>query len=127
MSDVVLDASALIALLMGEPGNTVVKAAMPGPVISSVNLAETVAYMVDRGAPVDRVRSMVAEAPVETIAFDSELAFTAGALRAATRRFGLSLGDRACLALAQRLNLPVLTADRQWARVDIGVEIRLIR
>ncbi|MFZ1106612.1 MAG: PIN domain-containing protein [Hyphomicrobiaceae bacterium] len=61
------------------------------------------------------------------VPFDEELARQTGALRPATRSLGLSLGDRACLALAQRERLPVLTADRSWAKLDLGIAITMVR
>ena len=127
MSNIVLDASAMIAFFKDEVGSATVLAAMPDAVISSVNLAEVVTRLIDDGFAFDDVRTAIANTSVDTIGFDYELAFGAGALREPTRAYGLSLGDRACLALAQRLGIPALTADRQWAHIDIGVEVRLIR
>ncbi len=127
MSNIVLDASALIAFLKDEVGGATVLAAMPDAVISSVNLAEVVTRLIDDGFAFEDVRTAIANTSIDTIGFDYEFAFGAGALREPTRAYGLSLGDRACLALAQRLGIPALTADRQWALIDIGVEVRLIR
>lgn len=127
MSDIVLDASAMIAFFKDEIGGATVLAAMPDAVISSVNLVEVVTRLIDDGFTLEDVRTAIAGTSVETIGFDEELAFSAGALREPTRAHGLSLGDRACLALAQRLGVPALTADRQWSHLDIGVEVRLIR
>ena len=127
MSNIVLDASAMIAFLKDEVGSATVLAAMPDAVISSVNLAEVVTRLIDDGFAFEDVRTAIANTSVDTIGFDYEFAFGAGALREPTRAYGLSLGDRACLALAQRLGIPALTADRQWAHIDIGVEVRLIR
>ncbi len=127
MSDIVLDASAMIAFFKDEIGGATVLAAMPDAAISSVNLVEVVTRLIDDGFALDDVRTAIAGTSVDTIGFDEELAFSAGALREPTRAHGLSLGDRACLALAQRLGVPALTADRQWSQLDIGVEVRLIR
>ncbi len=127
MSNIVLDASAMIAFLKDEVGSATVLAAMPDAVISSVNLAEVVTRLIDDGFAFEDVRTAIANTSIDTIGFDYEFAFGAGALREPTRAYGLSLGDRACLALAQRLGIPALTADRQWALIDIGVEVRLIR
>ncbi len=127
MSNIVLDASALIAFFKDELGSANVLAAMPGAVISSVNLTEVVTRLIDDGFVIEDVRTAIADTSVDTIDFDHELAFNAGALREPTRAHGLSLGDRACLALAQRLGVPALTADRKWSGLDIGVEVRLIR
>jgi PIN domain nuclease of toxin-antitoxin system len=127
VSDVILDASALIAFLRKESGGEMVFAAMPGAAISSVNLTEVVTRMIDDGFSPEYTREAIADTSIETVAFDHILSFEAGALRVSTRARGLSLGDLACLALARRMGLPVLTADRNWAKVDVGVEIRLIR
>jgi ribonuclease VapC len=123
----VLDASALLALLNGEPGNKVVAENLPGAVISAVNLSEVVAKLGEAGMPNDVVRSALEDLGVELRAFDSEAAYLTGALRAQTRKLGLSLGDRACVALGFQLSFPVLTADRNWKELDVGVEVRTIR
>jgi ribonuclease VapC len=123
----VLDASALLALLNGEPGNKVVAENLPGAVISAVNLSEVVAKLGEAGMPNDVVRSALEDLEIEFRAFDSEAAYLTGALRAQTRKLGLSLGDRACVALGLQLSFPVLTADRNWKALDVGVEIRTIR
>lgn len=127
MADCVLDASAVLAWLMGEPGGEKVETWMPKGVICAVNLSEVVAKLVDRGdseiAALTKTRLLALE--VET--FDEALALRAGALRTSTRRLGLSLGDRACLALAQRDELPVVTADHAWSNLDLGIDVRQIR
>ena len=127
MSRIVVDASAVLALLNAEPGATVVEARLAGALISAVNLAEVHAKLADYGMADAEIRSAVDALALETIAFDVAMAHRAGQLRPATRALGLSLGDRACLALAQVANLPVLTADRAWAALDIGVRIETIR
>ena len=127
MSDMVLDASALLAFLKDERGAAAVRVALPEAVISSVNLVEVVTRMIDDGFQLEDVRTAIADTSVEPVSFDEELAYAAAALREPTRARGLSLGDRACLALALRQGLSVLTADRQWSGLDIGVEVRLIR
>jgi PIN domain nuclease of toxin-antitoxin system len=124
---VVLDASALLAFLQREPGSGRVRQALPDAVIGSVNLAEVVTKLVQWGAPADRVAERLADLDLNVHAFDRDLAFAAGALHAQTRRRGLSLGDRACLALAGSLAAPVLTADGAWQRADVGIEVELIR
>ena len=127
MNSWILDSSAVLACIRGEPGGDVASAAFGESLISAVNLCEVVAHLVDRGIPEADAFGLAGNAPYVVAEFDEGLALKAGALRAATRRLGLSLGDRACLALALREGLPVLTADRAWASLDIGVEIRLIR
>lgn len=127
MSAVVLDASAVIALLMEESGAEVVRACLPDAAISSVNLVEVGTKIVDEGAEEADIRAAVARLGVEIVSFEEEAAFAAAMLRDRTRRHGLSLGDRACLALGAARGLPVLTTDRSWMRVDVGVEVRLVR
>ena len=95
--------------------------------MSAVNVAEVVSRLADTGMNADEVRSLVGTLGLEVTPFDEELAHATGMLRPSTRRKGLSLGDRACLALARQLALPALTADRGWAELDIGVEVTLIR
>ena len=123
----VLDASALLALLREEPGHEVVGEIMDGAAISTVNLAEIVANTRDRGLDVGLMLAVVRESLVEVVAFDEAMAVEAGILAAAGRRAGLSLGDACCLALAKARAAPVYTADRAWAALDLGVEVRLIR
>ncbi len=123
----VADASAVLAMLDREPGHQRVAAELPSTVMSAVNLAEVVTGLINKGFPAAEARRATVSLDIETIALDSDLALAVGTLREATRSHGLSLGDRACLALARHLNLPALTADRAWVNLDIGVEVRLIR
>lgn len=127
MSEAVLDASALIAYLKSEPGGPAIATILPKSVISSVNLTEVVTKMIDEGLSPGQVKEIFTETSVATVSFDEQQAFAAGELRTSTRALGLSLGDRACLGLARLLGVPALTADRKWAELDIGVEVRLIR
>ena len=127
VTEAVLDASALLALLNSEPGAARVAAALPGAAMSSVNLSEVVAELADVGMPDDAIRSALESLSLEIVSFDSEQAFQSGALRPQTRALGLSLADRACLALAMRLDVPALTTDRAWLDLGIGPEVRLLR
>ena len=127
MGDVVLDASAVIALLRCEKGAQVVASAIPGAIMSTVNISEVASWLADGGAQEKDVRLTLVNLNIEFNAFDGDAAFAAGGLRPATRKKGLSFGDRACLALAKNLALPVLTADRSWSEINIGVEVVLIR
>lgn len=95
--------------------------------MSAVNVAEVVSRLADTGMNAAEVRSLVGTLGLEVAPFDEELAHATGMLRLTTRDKGLSLGDRACLALAKHLAFPALTADRGWAELDIGVEVTLIR
>jgi PIN domain nuclease of toxin-antitoxin system len=123
----VLDASALLALLNAENGAEVVQDLLPEAAISTVNLAEVVTRLAAAGMPEDEIRGALSLLGLETLAFDEELAFLAGFLVLQTQPLGLSLGDQACLALAKATQASAVTADRAWAGLDIGVEIRLIR
>lgn len=129
MTAVVLDASALLAMLLAEPGAETVRAALADAAISTVNLSELVGYFARNGASETQIREILDPLPVERMPFDAELAYAAGLLAARTRRFGLSLGDRACLALARKLGARALTANRSWRNVAaaLGLEIALIR
>ena len=123
----VIDASALLAMLQDESGGDRVAGALPDSVISAVNVSEVVAKLCDKGVKPDQVRETLEMLALNVIDFDFSQAVEAGALRPKTRAFGLSLGDRACLALARREEARVLTADHAWADLDIGVEIEVIR
>ncbi|MBD2547324.1 type II toxin-antitoxin system VapC family toxin [Planktothricoides raciborskii] len=129
----VLDASALLTYLQGEPGaDAVADALIQKAVISAVNWAETLSKLAERGQDPDAVTTQLREQGLLDQALiiysvDEELGRHIAKLRTATRSLGLSLGDRACLALALKLNLPALTSDRIWETLSVGVEIRVIR
>ncbi len=123
-----LDSSAVLALLYSEPGaDRVAEAMSVGAVLSAVNLAEVATKLVDKGMSPGQVEQTVRELTIEIAPFDRELAIHTGLLRRATARAGLSLGDRACLALAERLRAPALTTDRAWTSLAFDVEIISIR
>lgn len=126
MSSAVLDASALLALLQDEPGSDRVLESLPGGLISSVNLSEVVAKLAELGIPEPEIR-LALSLGLDVVPFDEALAYSAGTMRPATRSAGLSLGDRACLALARSRSLPALTTDRAWRDIDVGVEVKVIR
>lgn len=127
MSDVVLDASALLALINAEEGAHLVQDLLPQSIISAVNLAEVVTRLSVVGMPENEIRESLILLGLETIPFDEEQAFEAGLLYPKTAPLGLSLGDRACLALAKRTTAAAVTADRAWDNLDLEVEIKLIR
>ena len=127
MSSVVLDSSALLAFIQGEPGGEVVAGLIGDALMSSVNLAEVVTKLVERTGSLERARAALGMANIEVVDFDRSQAEQAGSLVRQTRSHGLSLGDRACLALAMRQAAPAVTADRIWAKVELDVEVRLIR
>lgn len=126
---VVLDASAVMAVLLDEPGSTVVEEALDHAALGAVNLSEVAAALVKNGNSVVQARALIAALGLETVPADHEMALDAGSLRQITDRAGLSLADRFCLALGRRLSAPVLTADRAWATVAqiVDVDVRVIR
>lgn len=127
MSRVVLDASALLAILNREPGSEQWADAVADGLISAVNLSEVVARLLDLGMPVADIRRAIDPLDLEVVPFDAVQAWTAGLLRPVTKAARLSLGDRACLALGRRMKLPVLTADRAWKTQKVGAQVRLMR
>jgi ribonuclease VapC len=129
----VLDASALIALLHDEPGaEAVVEAIAAGAVVSVVNWAEVLSNVAADG---DDPRAVAARlgagtggrAMIRMEALTAEDCVAVAELRPATKELGLSLGDRACLVLAQRLAIPALTADRNWRDAGVELDVQLIR
>jgi ribonuclease VapC len=129
VSEAVLDSSAVLALLLAEPGADIVQAALPGALLGTVNLAEIISKLCERGMPAELARTAVETLGVEIIGFDADQACLAGALRPLTREAGLSLGDRACLALARQKGFPAITADVAWGAFSgAGLpEVRTIR
>jgi PIN domain nuclease of toxin-antitoxin system len=127
VSKVVLDASALLAVLLEEPGAENVGPHLTMAVMSAVNLSEVVATAVERGLLLESVLPVLDRLSLQIIPFDAEQAYLAASFRPATRKLGLSLGDRACLALGLKVGLLVLTADQLWAKANVGVEVQLIR
>jgi PIN domain nuclease of toxin-antitoxin system len=129
MSEYVLDASALLALLKDEPGSAKVVEVIADARICAVNLAEVVSHFIHAGMPPHEVDAMLRLLPVTVVEADEGIAIVAGRLRALTAQAGLSLGDRFCLALTLRDGLPAMTADKQWRVIAdaIGAQIVVIR
>jgi PIN domain nuclease of toxin-antitoxin system len=130
LSPVVFDASAIIAALKGEPGEDRVREAATRGSISTVNLSEVVAYFARRGHTArDSIVALLGPLPVGIVPFDTDHAMLAGLLVVETRSIGLSLGDRACLALARARSARIFTSDRAWSRLPpaLGFDIVLIR
>jgi ribonuclease VapC len=129
MTTIVLDASALIAMLKHEPGGDSVAKAIGDSKITAINYAEVVSHFCHAGMPVTEVDAMLNPLPLVIVAADAKLARLAGQLRTITSSAGLSLGDRFCLALAKSENLPAWTSDRKWQSISeaVQVEIMLIR
>jgi len=126
-TEFVMDASAILALFYGEAGREQVAASLAKSRITTLNLAEVVSNMVETGISPYETEMQLGRLPSLVVTLDRDLAIQAGLLRQATRHKGLSLGDRACLALAMRERLPVMTADRAWSDLDLPVEVVLIR
>ncbi len=122
-----LDASALLAVLHGEPGADRVEPVLNGALLSSVNWSEVVQKALGRGIDTRGLRADLEALGLEIVPFAAVHAEEAALLWAPTRSLGLSLGDRACLSLARLAGRPALTADGDWARAGVGVEVRLIR
>lgn len=128
MNRVVLDASALLAILNQEPGAEKLTPELLSVAASgAVNLAEVQGKLVDHGLSADEAWEAALSPIREAVSFTPEQAKIAGALIAKTRPLGLSLGDRACLALGLALNAPVYTADKSWKNLRLGVRIHIIR
>lgn len=129
----VLDSSALLAYLRREPGcDAVIEALLAGAAISAVNWAETLSKLADLGRDPHQTAAALEAAgllgqSLQILDFTDALARETAALRTATRGAGLSIGDRACLALGRTLKLPVLTADRLWRELRTGAQVRLLR
>ncbi len=124
---VVLDSSALLCLLNGEPGADRVAAILSDAIVGAVNLAEVMAKLREYGLDAGEARAALGELPLDIHPFSAEQALASGDLRPVTRALGLSLGDRACLALAAELDAVALTTDRDWLRLDIGVKVETVR
>jgi PIN domain nuclease of toxin-antitoxin system len=123
----VLDASAVLAVYFDEAGADRVWPTLPGALLSAVNYTEVVSKCLDRGEIFPVALRKLAAMGLDIVAHDVRLAQRAGELRPLTKRLGLSPADRACLALAERERAPVLTGDRKWSMLNLGLDIRLIR
>jgi PIN domain nuclease of toxin-antitoxin system len=124
-----VDASVLLTLAFDEPGADAALDVLARPRlgITSTNLAEVVSKLRQRGMPLEGCRQFIADLQLTVVSADSETVLVAGDLHAATRAVGLSMADALCLASAAQLGARVVTADRAWGRLDVGVEIEVIR
>ncbi|QJW98429.1 type II toxin-antitoxin system VapC family toxin [Frigoriglobus tundricola] len=127
MSRVVLDASAVLAVAKAEPGAEHVTRGLRRGVMSTVNVAEVFAKLLYNGVPVADIALGLGSLVAEVVPFDREQAEAAAALHARTRALGLSLADTACLNLGARLGLPVVTTDRDWAKIEGVGPVEVIR
>jgi PIN domain nuclease of toxin-antitoxin system len=132
MSEItILDASAVLAFLQGEPGEDIVRLALQSDscVVTAANQAEIIAKIVDRGVDAVVFKTVINQLGYPVIDITAQDGECAGWMRGQTRLIGLSLGDRLCLAVAKRLKAVVLTADRPWLAMaqPLGLDIRCIR
>jgi ribonuclease VapC len=128
VSRVVLDASAVLALLNDEPGaDKLTPELLSNAASSTVNLAEVQTKLVSEGGIPDEAWEDTLSPIREAMPFTAEQARIAGSLVAQTAALGLSLGDRACLALGIALGAPIYTADKSWKKLSLGVRIHVIR
>lgn len=127
MNKVILDSSAFLALVNNETGKNIVEPLLHDAIMSSVNISEVVSELNTKlSIPEPQIQKILSLIN-EIYPFDKNLAVTAGLLKQSHLHLGLSLGDRACLALASHLSLPVYTADKIWSKIDIGITINQIR
>lgn len=129
MTHVVLDASAILALLKGERGASKVAGVIADASVCVVNQAEVISHFVHLGAPLEDIRAMLGALPYIVVPADDALAWEAGNLRSVTASAGLSLGDRFCLALAKRVGASAYTADKAWKDIagEAGAKVVVIR
>ncbi len=128
MTTAVLDASAVLALIRGEPGGDKVAAHVGQAAISAVNLHEVIKDLLLSELDEPTVRDVLGELRLDVRAHDTDAAYAAAALHAQTKEYGRGLGDRSCMALALQLGLPAITADREWGKVKVkGLQIDQIR
>ncbi len=117
----------MLAVINRESGADRVHAVIGNSSISAVNLAEVASNLMERGYSSVDLHATLSPLSLIVVDFDRSQAIEAARLRPLTSHAGLSLGDRACLALAALRRLPVMTADRTWARLDLGIQIVVIR
>ncbi len=127
MSKYVLDASAVLALLNRETGHDRVETVLADSVIGAVNFCEVMGKLMEAGLSEKEARESLDLLNLEIIPFDADMAHLAAALRLTTRKLGLSIGDRSCLALGLARRLTVVTAERTWAKLRTDVKMQMIR
>ncbi|RYF22944.1 MAG: PIN domain-containing protein [Oxalobacteraceae bacterium] len=128
MTSVVMDASAVLALVRDEPGADKVTPHVGRSAISAVNLQEVIKELLLSGLDAATIREILDELRLDVRSHDVEAAYAAAGLHIQTKEFGRGLGDRSCLALAMQLGVPALTADREWKKVKVrGLKVEHIR
>ncbi len=123
----VIDASAFLAIVRGEPGADLATSRLPGASMSVVNASEALMRGMEKGLPLDLMRALLSSQQVRLLVFDEALAVATALLRPASKHAGLSFADRACIATAVALKATVVTADRVWADLDLPCTVELIR
>jgi len=124
---IVLDASAILAVIQDEAGTDALRSLETVPLVSAINLVEVHAVMARAGVTSDVIRATLARLRLEVLPFAPTLVEGAAEIHARGRKRGLSLGDAACLATARAIGGEAWTADSAWRGLDVGVRIRLIR
>lgn len=124
---IVIDASAILALLKMEEGHEKVAEKLDDAIISSVNFSEVITVIARNGFGTEEVIQSLKNTFLHIVEFNTEQAIIAATIDKTTKKYGLSFGDRACLALAKHNKLPVMTSDKIWKKLDLGVEVQLIR
>ena len=124
---IVLDASIVLATLLGEPGGDILSEVSEDCVLSTFNYGEVISKLTERGYGPEDARAVAHPFHDRCVPLSAGHAIQAGLWRRETKRFGLSMGDRCCLALGLELGAEVYTADRAWAGLDLGVKVRVIR
>jgi ribonuclease VapC len=127
MTEKVMDSSAVLASLHGEPGGDFVRSELSDAFITAINFAEVVSKLIARGMPERSAMLAVARFGTRCVAMEQDHADIAGAIHANTRRAGISMAAAFCLALAKERGWPVLTSDRRWKELNVGVDVTLIR
>lgn len=127
MNKCVLDASAISALLNDEPGAGIVQELLPVAIVSAVNFAEVVTRLSLLGMPENEIHQALDILGLTIIPLDEDLSFRTGSLSIVTKQYRLSLGDRACLALALKTGYSAVTSDRVWQDLNIKVDVKIIR
>lgn len=127
MNRVVLDASAVLAVLNREPGSAVVEPVFPGATISAVNYSEILKKIVEFGGEISKTQFLLDRQSLTVVPFDKLHAVEAASILPQTSEFGLSFADRACMALGRRLGYVVFTAESRMSLPKLGIDVRLIR
>lgn len=124
---IVFDSSAILALLNEESGKEVVSENLDRAMVSAINIVEVATVLIRKGLDSEAIFNLLKETFLHIEDFNLDQAIIASSIDELTKHHGLSLGDRACLALAKHKNLPVLTADKAWKEFDLGIKVQLTR